>query len=160
MVRHVVYPSAHQTKIAPELAAAAAAAEDQQQPDGYGDKLVKYIPAEVIAFFLPAYALAAKLDHFKEDLEWIGWLLVVGAAFGAVGYLLVKADKSKPPRWYFYPLSVLAFLGWAVGTSTAVAELFDLTQPDITGKLIVMAAVFVIPLIDELLTRYLPPSEA
>ncbi len=154
MVRTVVYPP-HSRSTSPRAAAAPAQADDGggQQPDDYGDKLVKYIPAEVIAFFLPAYALAAKLTDFSDR---IGWLLVGVAVLGTVGYLLVKADKTKPPRLYFYILAVFAFLGWAIGTTTEVAELFKLPQPELSGKLVVFVTIFVVPLVDELLTRYLP----
>lgn len=141
MVRTVVYPSAKQA-----LPAAVV-----QQPDSFGDKLVKYIPAEVIGFFLPAYALATKLTGHK----WVGWAILVLSSLGLVGYLLIRADKNNPPRPYFYLLSVAAFLAWVVGTSSAGGDLFCLDQPEITGKLIVMGAVFLIPLADELLTRYL-----
>jgi uncharacterized membrane protein AbrB (regulator of aidB expression) len=157
MVRNVVYPSRLQARMSDKVAGVAADAEDQQQPDDYGDKLVKYIPAEVIAFFLPAYALAAKLNNFSDR---IGWLLVGIAVLGTVGYLLVKADKTKPPRWYFYLLAVLAFLGWAIGTTTEVAELFNLPQPELSGKLVVFVTVFFVPLVDGLLTRYLPQPAA
>ena len=158
MVRNVVYPP-HPRSISSREAAASAKADDggEQQPDDYGDKLVKYIPAEVIAFFLPAYALAAKLTDFSDR---IGWLLVGIAIVGTVGYLLVKADKAKPSRWYFYLLAVLAFLGWAIGTTTEVAKLFNLPQPELSGKLVVFVTIFIVPLVDELLTRYLPaPAE-
>lgn len=101
--------------------------------------------------------LAAKLTDYSER---IGWLLVGVAVLGTVGYLLVRADKAKPPRWYFYPLAVAAFLGWAIGTTIEVAELFNLSQPELSGKLVIMATIFVVPLIDELLTRYLPATAA
>lgn len=145
MVRTVVHPSKARAPVAPE------GAQVQQPPDTFGDKLVKYIPAEVIAFFLPAFALARALK-----LEWVDWLVLALAAFGLVGYLLIKADKTHPPRPYFYLLSLVAFFAWAAGTSSAGEDLFCFSQPDITGKLIVMGAVFLVPLVDELLTRYLP----
>ena len=106
----------------------------------------------MIGFFLPAYALVQRL----EGLWWVGWVVFVTSALGLGGYLFIQSDKDKPPRWYFYLLSILAFVAWAVGTSSAGAELFKLPQPEITGKLIVMAAVFLVPLVDELLTRLIP----
>ncbi len=145
-MRTVVYPL-------PGAADAAVKGQSaQQQSDNYGDKLVKYIPAEVIAFFLPAYTLAAKL----QNLWWVGWLILVLSTLALIGYLLLRSDQNNPPHWYFYILSVGAFLAWAVGTSSAGVDLFHLDQSEITGKLIVMGAVFLIPLVDELLTRYLP----
>ncbi len=162
MVRTVVYrqPVQAQNPI-PEMANPRTSNVDPPPPpastapkDEFGDKLVKYIPAEVIAFFLPAYALAKSAD--PAGLAWLPYALVVVAGLGLVGYLLIRAPKDNPPRWYFYVLSVVAFLAWIAGTSAAGADVFHLVQVEITGKLILMAAVFAIPLLDELLTRFLP----
>ncbi|MEO6196102.1 MAG: hypothetical protein ABIS20_24035 [Thermoanaerobaculia bacterium] len=154
MVRTVVYPN---TILERDLTNNVAVAEVSQE-DSYADKLVKYIPAEVIGFFIPAYALATQVSG-----HWAQWLVLGLCALGTVGYLMIKAPKDAPPRWYFYILALLSFLAWAIGTSDALTNLLQTGNDENTklvGKLILAAAVFLIPLIDSLLTRFLPPAPA
>lgn len=150
MIRTVVYPTpgSHAAEVQPA----------DTPRDSYGDKLVKYIPAEVIGFYVPAYALAKQVGTQGNGAQgnWAQWVVLALCTLGTVGYLFVRANQEKPPRWYFYLLSSLAFLAWALGTSMAGSELFQLENADVLGKLIVTAAVFLIPLIDDLLTKLLP----
>jgi uncharacterized membrane protein len=151
MIRTIVYPNA-----VPAAELENNVAADGTQGDSYSDKLVKYIPAEVIGFFVPAYALATKVSGL-----WAQGLVLVLCALGTVGYLMIKAPKDAPPRWYFYVLALLSFIAWAIGTSDVLSLLLPSGDPENTklmGKLIVAAAVFLIPLIDSLLTRFLPPG--
>jgi hypothetical protein len=161
MIRTVVHrvPKLAETKGAADGAPASPSPKEAPQ-DQFGDKLVKYIPAEVIAFFLPAYALVEpfRKDGHLEDLQWLPYVLVVAGFFGVMGYLFIRAPKENPPRPYFYILAGLAFLAWAAGTSAASSDVFHLIKPEISGKLIVFAAIFLIPLIDEILTRRLSSS--
>src|ERR1700694_366387 len=76
-------------------------------PDKYADKLVKYIPAEVIAFFLPTFALAV-----AKQSRWGEWLVLGTCVLGTWGYMAIRRDPASKPRWYFYLLSVLAFIAW------------------------------------------------
>jgi hypothetical protein len=133
MRRTVVYP--------PRDAARAAV----ESPDKVGDKLVKYIPAEVIAFYVPVYA------YVQARPDWAKWLVLGLAVVGTLGYLYVRSEKANPPRWFFYVLAVLAFIGWALGTSSLGADLFGF--PDFVSKLAVFLAVFLLPLVDQFLTR-------
>jgi hypothetical protein len=137
MIRTVVYPDG-----GPSAAAAGRAAPPA---DDLSDKLLKYIPGEVIAFYVPIYALVPK------DAAWgLVTVLVLGAA-GSVGYLFARADKTSPPRFYFYLLSVAAFLAWALGTSSVGTDLWS--WPEWCSRAAIPVAVFVIPLVDEVLTR-------
>jgi hypothetical protein len=145
MIRTIVYPTPGNVR--PQVAT------ETPEEDDYSSKLVKYIPGEVIAFFVPAYALAAQVPEL-----WARWLVLVLCVLGTVGYLFARASKEKPPRWYFYVLALLSFLAWAMGTSKVATELFRINDPGVVSKLIVTAAVFLIPLADELLTRLLPGS--
>jgi hypothetical protein len=159
MSRNVVYPrptsvitrsfDAIEDAEAPAPTAPAATPE---KPDSYSEKLLKYIPAEVIAFFLPAYALVQDPSKPKA----YKWLALGFGLVGTLGYLKARADQENPPRWYFYILSAFSFMIWAVGTTQA-RELFGL-EDDIS-KFFVLVGVFLIPLIDELLTKRSPKVE-
>lgn len=157
MPRTVVYPSPVTQRTLTEVMAPDTVAPQMNEPpkaDGFADKLLKYIPAEVIAFFVSGYVLAGQLGKTAE------WVVLVVCLLGTPAYLFVIADKVKPPRWYFYVLAMLSFLAWAAGTSTVGDDLFHWStdKPEILGKFIISAAVFLIPLTDELLTRLLPEA--
>ena len=55
-----------------------------------------------------------------------------------------------------------SFLAWACGTSTVGTDLFNwpTASAEATGKLIVTSAVFLIPLLDGLLTKLFPEARA
>ena len=131
----------------PGPAGAAPAAPAQ---DTYGDKLVKYIPAEVIAFFVPAYAL---VKSATDPDDWAKILVLVQCILGTVGYLFIRSPKGNPPRWYFYVLAAIAFLAWAIGTSD-IGLLLGIAEE--LSKFTLLAGVFLVPMVDEVLTRLLP----
>jgi len=139
MPRTIVYPRAAKR--------AAAAGGSASAPDELSEKLLKYIPGEVIAFYVPIYALVPK------EPAWGRWLILALAALGGLGYLIARADKTAPPRFYFYVLAVVAFLAWALGTSTVGTDLWAL--PDWVNRVAIPAAVFLVPMVDEVLTRLL-----
>lgn len=117
--------------------------------DSYPAKLVKYVPAEVLAFFVP---IAAQVGDRKGLL----WLCLVVGLGGTVGYLWLLARQAKEverPYPYFYVLAALAFLGWAIGTNEHVAALIGLSQA--VGSVVLSLCVFIIPLLDNILS-YLP----
>ncbi len=120
--------------------------------DTYEDKLLKYVPVEVVAFYAVVYA------SVQQEADWLKWLILALGVFGTVGYLAARSDRSRPPRWYFYVLSVIAFLAWALGTSSVGQDLFAF--PDAAAKIMLPSGVFAVPLVDELLTRRAMPGSA
>lgn len=120
-----------------------------QPVDEWGDKLVKYVPAEVLAFYIPAWALVETATPLGQ------WLVFAISLVGTVAYLMARADRADPPRPYFYVLAALAFIAWAIGTTTSGSVLLHL--PQWSAQITVLAAVFLIPLIDEIVTKYLAP---
>jgi hypothetical protein len=110
--------------------------------DGYTERLSKYIPAEVLAAFLPLIGLT------ENQTGRLQIALLVGLA-GTLVYLYIHArqtDASKRPRPFFYLLAAIAFVAWAVGTSDAVRGLFGWDE---TGAKFGLAiAAFSIPALD------------
>lgn len=139
MARTIVYPRSAKRS--------AAAGGSAPPADELSEKLLKYIPGEVIAFYVPVYALVP-----KEARAGLVTVLAVAAA-GTVGYLFARADKASPPRFYFYILAVVSFLAWALGTSTVGADLMAL--PEWSSRAAIPVAVLVVPMIDEVITRLL-----
>lgn len=115
--------------------------------DSFPERLVKYVPAETLAFFVPVAALLG--DGHRPLLI----VAVVVGLIGTVGYLMQTApsEPDERPRIHYYVLACLAFLSWAIGTTPSVADLIHL---DHTGAAFVLAvAVFLIPLADGVLNR-------
>lgn len=133
--------------IAKDLAAKGVAARGTlATEDTYTERLVKYVPAEVLAFFVP---ISTQVGDNKV-LLWV--TLVVGIA-GTIGYLYLHARKQAAEEktgWYFYPLAAIAFLAWAIGTNEQVAGLVGLSQS--SRGVILGLCVFAIPLLDEILS--------
>jgi hypothetical protein len=121
--------------------------------DGYTERLSKYIPAEVLALFIPLVGLANDLP----DRLWIA--LLVGLA-GTVVYLYLHArqepDATKRPRWFFYVLAPIAFVAWAAGTSEGARGLFGWDESGAQFSLAIVA--FAVPGLDQLIDTVLPRS--
>src|SRR5882757_1789332 len=102
------------TIIPPQAAGMRLDGSQGEKGDKFPDKLVKYVPAETLAFFVPISA-SLGLDRTR--------LLVVATIVGAIGtpgYLWLtarKLPKVEQPLFHFYLLAVLAFACWALGTS-------------------------------------------
>ena len=107
--------------VAPAVANQAAAA-DQTDTDDYTTRIVKYIPAEVVAFYLAADKLFAKAtdvvnaniaDIFVRDhLRYFSIAVFVIALVGTPFYIRQQATGDEPWRVQA-ALSTLAFLIWA-----------------------------------------------
>lgn len=112
----------------------------------FAEKLVKYIPGETLAFFLPAYIGAQATG---ED-SWRWGVLIIGA-LGTVAYAHIrsKQELGRARPVYAYVLAMVAFLAWAFGTSAAGSELIGLTAPE--SDLLLALTVFVVPAVDQLL---------
>ena len=116
--------------------------------DSLPEKLVKYVPAEVLAFFVP---LAAVIGDKRDGLLL---LVSVTAVVGTPLYLLASARKlpqKQRPHPYFYALACIATIGWLVGTSANTAKLIGLDN--VAGAVILGLTVFILPVVDDLVDR-------
>jgi hypothetical protein len=116
--------------------------------DDYTSKIAKYVPAEVVAVSVAGFAA------FNPTGRWIwgGIALGIGANLLYLGGNAVRLDPVSRPRWFFYILSGVAFLAWALATIPQVRRKFDLagTENDQKAAYILAAAAFGLPLLDTL----------
>jgi hypothetical protein len=135
--------------VVPPVAARGERGATQVGGDSLPERLVKYVPAETLAFFVP---VAGSIGSSRSPLL----IAAVSAGLvGTVGYLWLagqRAESDQRPRGHFYILAAVAFVCWAIGTSANVAHLVRIDQ--VTAGVILGLAVFLVPLIDEVLTRY------
>jgi hypothetical protein len=113
--------------------------EAEQRPDTFPTRLVKYVPAETLAFVIPATAFAT--SNLRRS---------VVLAVALIGTPLYLALAARLPLWFFI-LAELSLLAWVTGTTDFAVELLGIA-PEV-GKFVLFVAVFLIPAVDELLTR-------
>ena len=131
----------------PEGALEAAVEQPAVTGDGLPEKLVKYVPAETLAFFVPLAAAAG-----TDRQGFLIALLVIGI-IGTVAYLWYAAralPDGQRPLIHFYVLAPIAFLCWAIATAPNVAELIGIDS--LIAAAILTGAVFLIPITDSILT--------
>ena len=112
--------------------------------DDYTGKLIKYVPAEVLAFFAPTAAVV-------EGRHSLLIAATVMAFLATPAYLWLRARKLPPeqkPLVHLYPLSAITFLAWALGASS-IGSLIGLDS--MATSFILAASVFLVPLLDGLL---------
>lgn len=127
-----------------------------EQADSLPTKLVKYVPAEVVA------VSAAGFAAFNPTGDWI-WFGVALGAVANVLYLFVTAQSAGSaalrPRSYFYLLSAGAFVVWAIATITSIRTAMHLNSAK--ADFILFAGAFGIPLLDSLFgVLYVSPKGA
>ena len=125
---------------------AGAATVPAVEPDKYSDKLIKYVPAEVLAFYTP---MAAAMSGEKN------WLIATAIAglVATVGYLWMSTkDRPQPekPLPHFFLLAALSFVAWALCTSS-LGELVGLSQRG--ASFILGATVLLLPVVDAFLAK-------
>lgn len=148
MIRTVVYRRAAE----PEVVDAAARVQSAPVlPDGYLDRLVKYIPGETLALWLPLAVAAA-----ASSTPWLLWVVFAAGLGATVLYLWLNGRKlptDKRPMPHFYVLAAVAFVVWALGTSQPTADLFKL--PADVANVLLGLGVLLIPGLDQLLEALL-----
>jgi hypothetical protein len=149
MIRTIVYGEPTRTKSALEGAEVA----NEAPKDGYVDRLLKYVPAEILAFFIPA-AAAAKADR---RLSWTVFAVGLVATIGYLRYHAEALPAPQRPPLHFYALAAVAFVFWAMGSSEAVRELLKVSAT--TTEVLLGIAVLMLPLADWLLGKGLGQRE-
>ncbi len=131
--------------LAPATFTASGRAKDAGAPDGYREKLIKYIPAEVVTFYITAdlaIRSSASKPGVQVQLIWIvfGFLLVMTPL-----YLSRLLGVERRLELF---LSTVAFAIWvfAMGGPFLCWPWFAANR--IVGGLVLMAYTFAIPVID------------
>lgn len=124
----------------------------QEGNDSYLEKIAKYVPVEIVT--LTTLAVAA----FQPDGNTI-WLIVLGGAFANVLYLFgtaLAATSTPLPRWYFYPLSIVAYAIWAAAIIPEFGEKVGIGGDNFSAEqtFALALAAFLVPLLDSILTNF------
>lgn len=119
----------------------------EKSSDGYVDRLIKYVPAEVLAFFLP---ITAAVGPGRPSLIWV----CLAAGFVAtpiwLGVHALQMPAGSRPLPHFYVLACVAFVAWAIASSDAVRVVVGVDL--VTANVILGVVVLILPGIDILLS--------
>jgi len=101
---------------------------DQPEGDGYIDRLLKYIPAEVIALYLGANNVIPASDSTHPHQQEIAMWVVAGlAALATPLYLFITTRKKGAPTvWSQIIICSVAFPVWVF----AIGGPFEVSFPD------------------------------
>jgi len=109
-------------------------------PDTYRDKLLKYIPAEVVALYL---TLDLIWRSTSEAEAWLRWLILI---FGLVATPLYLWRIQRVRKWIQLLVSTVAFLVWTFALGGPFVSLS--WYKAIYGALLLPMFTFLVPLID------------
>jgi hypothetical protein len=110
--------------------------------DGYFDKVVKYIPSDVVAGWVAVSALVRSAqDVNKHDLMWI--VFGVGVVLAGAWTWKQTSVKEQPVAWKQIAISTIAFIVWAV----ALGPPFE-NFPPVVGPLLLVGYTLAVGLFD------------
>lgn len=81
-----------------------------QAGDGYLDRLIKYIPAEIVALYLGASNVVPQTDRNRHAALWI--IAGLAAACTPVYIYFTTRKKGAPTLWSQIVISSIAFPVW------------------------------------------------
>ncbi len=104
------------------------AASSAVNADGYIDRLVKYIPTEIIALYLGA----TNVVPFKDPSRWTALWIITGLCVVCTPIYMYVATKSEgqPTLWSQIAISSIAFPVWvfAIGGPFRLFSWYDEKQ--------------------------------
>jgi hypothetical protein len=113
--------------------------EEQPEPDKYVDRLVKYVPPDVVAAYTAVQAIVtATHSHSLHEraLSWVSFSIILCAT------PLYLRQVAKITKWMQIGICTIAYIAWACSFPGLP---FDLA-PDTRATIIILTA-FLIPLL-------------
>ena len=113
------------------------------KPDGYVDKIIKYIPSETVA----AYIIIQKtIEQFQDKIPFIvSWIIILIMFFGNIFYL---KNTQKVKRWSQIFVNSIAFIIWVYALGEPFKHLLkDNYQPAYSVIGIILFS-FIVPLFE------------
>ena len=124
-------------------AVAASPAPVPQKPDDYRDRLIKYIPGDVVAIYLSLLALIKTADPAKTPIIKIEW-----ACFAFIFLVSIPWQRRvmKIDKWQQVAVGSLAFIIWAISLGDPFATAWSAWYQPLYGTILLMLFTFLIPL--------------
>ena len=109
-------------------------------PDGYAERLLKYVPSEVIALYL---TLSSLLQSSQDGARWLDWTVF---GFGTVVTPLYLWRLQKVHKVLQLTISTGAFVVWAFALGGPFSHL-DWFAP-VYGGIVLSIYTFLIPVVE------------
>ncbi|WP_340110989.1 hypothetical protein [Maribellus mangrovi] len=114
-----------------------------EKEDTYSDRLMKYIPAEIIALYLTFDTIIRSAQTQPDSIGVINWIIFF-FCFLAIILVLVKKDNVK--SLVQISISLGAFIVWIFALGGPFKETFDWYR-ELYGALLLPAYTFLVPFI-------------
>ena len=119
---------------------------DSKTTDSYAEKLIKYIPADILA----AYVAITGITASNDPPLWLSW-----GIFGvllALTPLYVCFVKTQPAgfvtsKMFHWLTACLAFTSWCFALGGPFAQTFDWYQPYL-GSVVLILTTLIIPVLE------------
>jgi len=118
MARTISYGGRPRGTLAPAGPTAETAA-----PDEWRDKVVKLIPAEVVAFYVATSAIIATIGRPDETKWWLFGMFVIGLICTPLYLRRATRNDNPGPRPKQYVITTVAFVVWALATSAPLVAI-------------------------------------
>lgn len=107
-------------------------------PDTYRDRLLKYIPAEVVTLYLGLCAIASAAPKVPE---YLGWVIFAVGVLGTPYYLRAYLKVTAPTQLI---ISTLSFLVWVFAIGGPFKDLAWYKDNQIYAALLLPVFTFVV----------------
>jgi hypothetical protein len=120
--------------------------ESTEKIDGFFDRLLKYIPSDVVGAWLAGSGVIQSNTQEGSRAGWLWFLFVVGIVLAFFWTRKQTTEAGKPTAWRQIFLSCVSFFVWVFAIGGPFAE-WSSYQPWY-GSLLLIIYTATIPLID------------
>ena len=149
-----VNPSTIRSRV---ITSAEAAADSNMREGTYAQKVVRYIPGEVVATYLALSGIVMTATGIPTAL--IMWLVTGALIVLTPVWTLYATDiPGKPRPWFQAAASTVAFAVWALTIGGSI--LFASWYQPVYGSILLILCTFVIPLFEKVFVKPTAPQQS
>jgi hypothetical protein len=113
--------------------------------DDYRDRLMKHIPADLVAIYLTLTGLLKMADPNKTPIQTLGWII-----FGIVLVVSLPWQRRvvKISKWKQVWIGVFAFCFWAISLGEPFTTAWASSYQPLYGSMLLVLYTFLIPLFE------------
>jgi hypothetical protein len=116
-----------------------------ETPDGYKDRLLKYIPAEVVAIYLALLSVLKAAPPATTPIVTAEWFV-----FGIILIVTIPWQRKilKISKWQQVAIGTVAFVFWAISLGDPFDTSWNAWYRPLYGTMAMMLYTFLIPLFE------------
>ena len=124
---------------------AGAAGPKAETPDTYKDRLLKYIPAEIVAIYLALLSVLKTAPPSTTPIVTVEWIV-----FGIILIVTVPWQLKivKIAKWQQVTIGTVAFVFWAISLGDPFDTSWKAWYQPLYGTMAMMLYTFLIPLFE------------